>query len=76
MNSERLSASTRREPSLRWWCAAAEAQSSAILENGSLLVWSSMKRTASAADGVSQKVRITRSILPVIDRFRIALTTM
>jgi biopolymer transport protein ExbB len=34
MNSERLSASTRRLPSLRWWCAAAWAASSAIFENG------------------------------------------
>ena len=32
----------RSEPSLRWWCAAAWAASSAILENGSLLGCSSM----------------------------------
>ena len=41
-NSERFIVSARREPSLRWWWAAAWAASSAILENGSLRGCSSM----------------------------------
>ena len=74
MNSERFRASTRREPSWRWWWAAAWAQSSAIFEKGSFGFCSSMKRIASCAFGVSQNVRMTRSARERTTRFLIRLT--
>jgi hypothetical protein len=74
MNSERFRASTRRLPSWRWWWCAACAASSAILENGSPLGCSSMKRIESCGFWVSQKVLMTLSARARMTEFFSRLT--